>query len=202
MSLGARPVEESDRWRLLEWRNADRVRVVSVDAAVISRDTHATWFDRLLAERAGEVLIVTWDDAPVGVVSLERVDRPQAVCSWGCHLGVTDVPPGVGAVLPVLGLGFGFDGHGMRRMTAQVLGGNRNMLGIHRRLGVPIEGTLREHVRRDDGSTSDVVLYGVLESEWPTIRATAQRLLPAGLRCELDLLLDGFVGRSGPAGLR
>lgn len=202
MTLAVRPVDESDRWRLLEWRNADRVRSVSIDASVISRDTHSAWFDRLLAERAGEVLIVTWDVVPVGIISLERVDRPQAVCSWGCHLGVTDVPPGVGAVLPVIGLGFGFDGHGMRRMTAQVLGGNRNMLGIHRRLGVPIEGTLRAHVRRDDGTTSDVVLYGVLAAEWPGIRSTADRLLPAALRADVDTVLDGFVARSGPASPR
>jgi RimJ/RimL family protein N-acetyltransferase len=183
---------------LLEWRNSDRVRAVSIDGAVIARDTHSAWFDRLLAERADEVLIVSWNDSPVGVVSLERVDRPQAVCSWGCHLGVTDVPPGVGAVLPVIGLGFGFLAHGMRRMTAQVLGGNRNMLGIHRRLGVPIEGTLREHIRRDDGTTTDVVLFGVLESEWPTIRTTAHRLLPATLRNDLEVVLDTFVVRSPP----
>jgi UDP-4-amino-4,6-dideoxy-N-acetyl-beta-L-altrosamine N-acetyltransferase len=193
MSLGLRPVEESDRWTLLEWRNSDRVRVVSIDGAVISRETHSVWFDRLLAERADEVLIVAWDRAPVGVVSLERVDRQQAVCSWGCHLGVTDVPPGVGAVLPVIGLGFGFDCHGMRRMTAQVLGDNRNMRGIHRRLGVPIEGTLREHARRDDGTVSDVVLYGVLRSEWATIRATAADLLPAALRRDLKTVLDGLA---------
>jgi RimJ/RimL family protein N-acetyltransferase len=197
MSLGERPVEESDRWRLLEWRNSERVRAVSIDGAEIGEATHSAWFDRLIAERSDEVIVVTWDGTPVGVVSLERVDRAQAVCSWGCHLGVTDVPPGVGAVLPVLGLGFGFDGHGMRRMTAQVLGGNRNMLGIHRRLGVPIEGTLREHVRHADGSTSDIVLYGALAQEWATIRATAAHLLPTALRGDLDSLLDGFAARSG-----
>ena len=197
MTLGERPVGESDRWRLLEWRNAERVRAVSIDGAEIDEVTHSAWFDRLIAERPDEMIVVTWDAAPVGVVSLERVDRAQAVCSWGCHLGVPDVPPGVGAALPVIGLGFGFDGHGMRRMTAQVLGGNRNMLGIHRRLGVPIEGTLREHVRRDDGSISDVVLYGVLAPEWATLRETAANLFPRALRVDLDTLLDGFAARSG-----
>jgi UDP-4-amino-4,6-dideoxy-N-acetyl-beta-L-altrosamine N-acetyltransferase len=177
---------------MLEWRNADRVRAVSIDAAVIDESTHAAWFDRLLAERADEVLIVTVDEVPVGVVSLERVDRRQGVCSWGCHLGVTEVAPGVGAALPVIGLGFGFDGHDMRRMTAQVLATNRNMVGIHRRLGVPIEGTLREQVLRDDATTSDVVTYGVLRREWPAIRSTAASLLPASVRDGLADVLDGF----------
>ena len=195
MSLAVRPVTEVDRWTLLDWRNESRVRAVSIDDDVIPRATHSAWFDRLLAERASEVLIATIDSAPVGVVSLERVDRGQSVCSWGCHLGV-------GAVLPVIGLGFGFDSHGMRRMTAQVLAGNRNMRGIHRRLGVPVEGTLREHVLRGDGTTSDVVVYGVLRSEWPTIRMTASSLVPATLRRDLDDVLDGFVAGAGPTASR
>ena len=202
MTLDVRPVEESDRWTLLEWRNSERVRAVSIDGAEIDRSTHAAWFDRLLAERTDEVLIVTASEAPVGVVSLERVDRSQAMCSWGCHLGVTDVAPGVGAVLPVIGLGFGFDAHEMRRMTAQVLAGNRNMLGIHRRLGVPIEGTLREQVRRHDGTTSDVVSYGVLRPEWSTIRTTAEALLPSSLRVDLAAVLDGFDAPAGESALR
>lgn len=193
MILGARPVGEADRWRMLEWRNADRVRAVSIDAAVIDESTHSAWFDRLLAERAGEVLIVTVEEVAVGVVSLERVDRSQGVCSWGCHLGVTEVPPGVGAALPVIGLGFGFDAHHMRRMTAQVLATNRNMVGIHRRLGVPIEGTLRGHVLRDDATTSDVITYGVLRHEWHAIRPTAASLLPASVRDGLAGVLDRFV---------
>jgi len=202
MTLDVRPVEESDRWTLLEWRNSERVRAVSIDGAEIDRSTHAAWFDRLLAERTDEVLIVTASEAPVGVVSLERVDRSQAMCSWGCHLGVTDVAPGVGAVLPVIGLGFGFDAHEMRRMTAQVLAGNRNMLGIHRRLGVPIEGTLREQVRRSDGTTSDVVSYGVLRPEWATIRSTADSLLPGALRIDLAAVLDRFGATASPSTAR
>jgi UDP-4-amino-4,6-dideoxy-N-acetyl-beta-L-altrosamine N-acetyltransferase len=198
MTLGVRQVDESDRWRMLGWRNSERIRAVSIDGAVIDEATHSAWFDRLLADRSDEVLIVTMDEDPVGVVSLERVDRLQGVCSWGCHLGVTAVAPGVGAALPVIGLGFGFDGHSMRRMTAQVLAGNRNMLGIHRRLGVTIEGTLREHVRREDATTSDVIMFGVLRSEWPAIRSTASSLLPASVRGGLEEVLAGF-GAPAPA---
>lgn len=202
MTLRVRPVGEIDRWTLLEWRNSERVRAVSIDSTEISESTHSGWFDRLLAERADEVVIVTVDDQPVGVVSLERMDHEQAVCSWGCHLGVTAVSPGVGASLPVIGLGFGFDGHSMRRMTAQVLADNRNMVGIHRRLGIPVEGTLREQLRRPDGMTSDVVTYGVLRPEWADIRVTVRSLMPAAVRTDLDAVLDGFAAHPGREPLR
>jgi RimJ/RimL family protein N-acetyltransferase len=190
MSLTVRPVVEADRWRLRDWRNSERIRAMSVSDDEIDEATHSAWFDRLVSERLDEVLIAVFDDKPVGVVSLERLDSDQGVSSWGCHLGVTEVPPGVGALLPLIGLGFGFGAHSLRRMTAEVLSVNRNMRGIHRRLGIPIEGTRREALRRADGSVCDVVEYGVLRSELPEIRATAAGLLPRSIRADADRLLD------------
>jgi RimJ/RimL family protein N-acetyltransferase len=203
MRIGVRSVVDGDRWRIRDWRNSERIRSVSVDDAEIAEDVHAAWFDRLLAERSDQVLIATGDDEPIGVVSLEHLDVARGIGGWGCYLGVTDVPPGVGAVLPVIGLGFGFDGFGVRRMVAQVLATNRNMRGIHRRLGIVEEGVLRRHARRRDGSAVDVIAYGVLRDEWPGIRATAERLLPASAQVGLGDVLDGFaaggVTGSGPA---
>ena len=193
MSITVRQVGEGDRWRLRDWRNSERIRAMSVNDTEIDESTHSAWFDRLLAERGDQVLIVVHDDRPVGVVSLEHLDLDQRVSSWGCHLGVTEVPPGVGALLPLIGLGFGFGTHSLRRMSAEVLSVNRNMLGIHRRLGVPIEGTRREALRRADGSVCDVVEYGVLPSEFAEIRVAAAALLPRSIRDDATTLLDGLA---------
>jgi len=193
VKLSTRAVDEEDRWRLLEWRNSERVRAMSVDDRPIARDVHATWFDRLLEHRRDQVVVVDVDDSPVGVVSLERLDTGQGTASWGCHLGVVEVPPGLGASLPLIGLGLGFGAHGLRRMSAEVLGDNRNMRGIHRRLGIPVEGTRRAALRRADGAVTDVVEYGVRDDEWPGIRAGAARLLPPSIRGPVGAVLDGLA---------
>ena len=196
MSLAARPPSEDDRQRLLDWRNDERVRSMSVDSSPIDQAKHDAWFDRLLAQRSDEFLVVSWADEPVGVVQLEAMERDQLRCSWGCHLGSTAVPPGLGATLPIIGLGFGFDGHGMRRMYAQVLTSNRNMLGMHRRLKIPQEGQLRDHELRPDGQTVSVNLYGVQRHEWAEIRQQATALLPSAIGSSLNNLLDSFVPRA------
>lgn len=188
--LGQRAVEESDRWRLLDWRNQERVREFSADSDRISRDDHDRWFDRLVAERTDRFLIATIGERPIGVVQLVDLEPDDGRCSWGCHLGETDVPPGTGACLPVLGLGLGFGRFSMRRMTAQVLATNKNMRGIHRRLGVTEEGVLREELRRPNGEVVDVHQYGVLAHEWATIRGRAEQLLPRPVRDELSGILD------------
>ncbi|MGW7753007.1 GNAT family N-acetyltransferase [Streptomyces violaceusniger] len=40
------------------------------------------------------------------------------------------------------------------------------------RLGLAYEGTLRSHMRRQDGTRRDSVYYSLLADEWPTVRDT------------------------------
>lgn len=190
MTLTVRHPVDDDRWRLLDWRNDERVRSVSLNDEIIDRETHSAWFDRMSTSRSDEFLVVAWDGEPAGLVQLESLDPVARTSSWGCHLGRIDVPPGVGASLPVLGLGLGFERHRLRRMHAQVLASNKNMRSIHRRLAIPIERQRREHSRRHDGTLDDLYEYGVLMSEWPAIREAAARLLPSQVRAGVEACLS------------
>ena len=180
--LTLRRLREDDRWRLFDWRNSEHIRAVSLDSAPMQRDGHAAWFDATLATRHDQVLVVEWRARPVGVVQLEAFQPDQGLSSWGCYLGETDVPPGLGAALPLLGLGYGFGAHGLRRMHAQVLGHNDRMRAIHRRIGIVEEGVQRRHLLRPDGTEVDVHLYGVLRDEWPPLLERGLALFPTSLR--------------------
>lgn len=185
MTLSVRSIDPSDRERLLAWRNDPRVRAVSANDAPIEADEHDRWFELTLSERSDWLVLATWGDESVGVVQLTDVDVDDRTASWGCHLGVTEVPPGVGASLPLIGLALGFGRFGARRMVAEVLGHNRNMLSMHRRLAIPREGVRREAVRRSEGEFVDVVEFGVLHDEWPGILDASERLLPTQVRSGL-----------------
>lgn len=188
--LVLRRLREDDRWRLLDWRNQDYVRAVSINSAPIERASHSTWFDRALLNQRELFLIVEWKQRPVGVVRIESWDAEQRLGSWGCHLGELDVPPGLGAALPLLGLGHGFDRLGARKMHAVVLETNTNMLGIHRRLKLEQEGRLERHVLREDGTEVDEIVFGIHENDWPTFKAKAISLFPSTFRTEFQTCLD------------
>jgi UDP-4-amino-4,6-dideoxy-N-acetyl-beta-L-altrosamine N-acetyltransferase len=188
--LVLRRLREDDRWRILDWRNQDYVRAVSINSASIDRTSHSTWFDRALLNQRELFLIVEWKQKPVGVVRIESWDSEQRLGSWGCHLGELDVPPGLGAALPLLGLGHGFDRLGARKMHAVVLETNSNMLGIHRRLKLQQEGRLERNVLREDGTEVDEIVFGIHESEWPAFKAKAISLFPSTFRAEFQTCLD------------
>ena len=187
---GPRP---DDRDRLLAWRNAPRVREVSIDDHEIDADAHARWFAGVLARDDGGFLVVEERGRPVGVVRADREPGSADVCSWSCHLGVDALTPGVGAGLPVLGLGVGFVRLGARRLVAEVLSNNRNMRAVHRRLGIEQEGVRREQVVRASGATLDVHEYGVLRAEWPSIRDRGLAMLPSAVRGDLGRVLDELL---------
>jgi RimJ/RimL family protein N-acetyltransferase len=196
MTLGVRPADAGDLDRLHEWRNAERVRQVSLTDGPIDFATHEAWFARVLAE-GRPLFVAELDGVGVGVIRLDpNVDDPSVV-EWSCHLGTAPVPPGFGAALPIVGIGLGFRG-GARRMVADVLGINRNMRSIHRRLGVPEEGVRRAHVVRASGEFVDLHQYGVLVEEWGPLLERALPMLPSRLRA--DVAAVAGTDASGSAG--
>ena len=48
------------------------------------------------------------------------------------------------------------------------------------RLGAAKDGVLRHHAQRVDGSARDTVMYSILASEWPAIRARLDERLARG----------------------
>lgn len=196
MTLGVRSIEPGDRDRLLTWRNSPRVRAVSTNDRELTEAEHYPWFERMLEQRREELLIVESDGRPVGVVQLEQLDLDQATSSWGVHLGETDVHPAIGATLPVIGLSLGFGRFNLRRMNAVVLSSNKNMVSMHRRLGIEREGVRREMMKRADGSIVDVHEYGVLRDEWRAVVERSSKLLPNAIRSGLAEVVDKLAPSS------
>jgi len=187
-----RDVHESDRTLLLSWRNQEHIRLVSHAEEKINQSEHNEWFSQVLNKRSGQVVVACIDKRPVGVVQIEGLNMSKATAGWGVYLGETSGTFGLGAVLPVIGLALGFDRWGLRRMHSQILSSNNNAVGIHRRLGIPVEGVLREEALRSDGSVVDVILYGVLVAEWAAIHDRAMRLIPRQLGSDLAKILSSL----------
>ena len=195
--LDVRGPRFDDRDRLLRWRNEERVRQVSVNDGIIGVESHARWFEHVIDGDSGLFLIVEVNEVPMGVVRVDHEPATVEVMSWSCHAGVDGLTPGAGASLPVIALGLGFGQHGARRMVADVLSNNKNMRGVHRRLGLKQEGVRRQQVKRATGAVLDVHEFGVLAKEWPEIYGRALSLLPSAIRSDLSHILEslGATGR-------
>jgi len=64
-----------------------------------------------------------------------------------------------------------FEDCGYGRVRIQTDTQNTRSQAAIARLGATREGVLRRHVRREDGSFRDSVVYSVLRNEWPDVKA-------------------------------
>ena len=108
----------------------------------------------------------------VGTSSLGDLSLPDE----RIHLGWTAYAPAVwaSAVNPeckLLLLGHAFEDCELGRVKIQTDNLNTRSQGAIARLGAVREGVLRRHQHRADGTFRDTVVFSILRTEWPAVRA-------------------------------
>ena len=107
----------------------------------------------------------------VGATKLADFDLPNE----SAHIGWTAYDPGVwgSAVNPeakLLLLDLAFRS-GFGRVKIQADANNARSRAAIEKLGAQLDGVLRRHKRRADGSWRDSAVYSVIIDEWPAVRA-------------------------------
>src|SRR5262249_38304344 len=65
-----------------------------------------------------------------------------------------------------------FDRLGITRVEFKTDALNARSRAAIRRIGATEEGTLRSHMRRQNGSIRDSVYFSIIASEWPVVKAS------------------------------
>lgn len=86
---------------------------------------------------------------------------------------------GTNAESKLLLLGHAFDTVGCVAVEFRTHWLNRQSRAAIERLGAKQDGVLRQHTRMPDGTLRDTVVYSILDSEWPAVRAQLRYRLAA-----------------------
>ena len=134
-------------------------------------DSRALVASRFLA--AGRVVyaIRLVDGTLVGTSSLLEID----LANESIHLGATLYGrrwwgTAVNPEAKLLLLAHCFDDCGFGRVKIQTDALNTHSQAAIAKLGARREGVLRRHLRREDGTFRDTVVYSILADEWPDVR--------------------------------
>ena len=140
-------------------------------APVSVEDSRALVTSRFLV--AGRVVyaIRLVDGQLVGTSSLFEID----LANESVHLGATLYGrrwwgTAVNPEAKLLLLAHCFDDCGFGRVKIQTDALNTHSQAAIAKLGARREGVLRRHLRREDGTFRDTVVYSILADEWPAVR--------------------------------
>jgi N-acetyltransferase len=144
-------------------------------------DSRALVTSRFLTPGRVVYAIRLLDGTFVGTSSLLEID----LANESVHLGATLYGrrwwgTAVNPEAKLLLLTHCFDDCGFGRVKIQTDALNAHSQAAIAKLGAHREGVLRRHVRREDGTFRDTVVYSILADEWPAVRD--------GLRARLDAL--------------
>jgi UDP-4-amino-4,6-dideoxy-N-acetyl-beta-L-altrosamine N-acetyltransferase len=157
---------EDDLELVREWRTREDIARRMNTPGPESAEAQRAWFERRREDDASEHWMVRVDGEPVGVVNLAEIDRRHGRASVGYYLGRPERAP-IGALVMayLLNDAFAREDLGLRKLSGEVLGDNERVLRVHEMLGYRRVGTLRDHIRKNDG-WHDVVLWEMLREDW------------------------------------
>jgi UDP-4-amino-4,6-dideoxy-N-acetyl-beta-L-altrosamine N-acetyltransferase len=169
-----RPVQDTDRDLILQWRNSERVRANMFNDHIISHEEHLAWFQRITKEPIPLFLVFEYLRRPLGIVSITRIDRLNNRCLWGFYLGETDGPPESGMVMAYMGLAYIFEHLKIRKLCSEAFVFNQGSIRFHQKLGFTQEGIFVKHVLKN-GFYQDIISFALFEEDWPNIKASLNR---------------------------
>ncbi len=133
--------------------------------------------EELLAKQAAGIdlpftTLLRPSEVPVGMTRYLDIDRPDR----NVEVGGTWLRPElwrspVNTESKLLMFSHAFDDEGCERVQIKTDVLNVRSQRAIERLGAVREGVLRRHILRPDGRFRDSVVYSVLRSEWPTVKA-------------------------------
>lgn len=168
MTCRLRKITEADLEQVRLWRMLPDITRYMYTEPQISPEQQRAWFERISRSDRDLVWIVELTDGnlPVGVLSLNDIDRVHSRCAWAYYLG-SDQARGksLGKLLECNIYDHVFLTMGLNRLWCEVLAFNDRVVKLHETFGSKVEGILRSHIIKH-GEAHDVVRMAILRAEW------------------------------------
>ena len=132
------------------------------------------------------------DGILVGGTMFVSLDPVSGVCEVGCWLEPAAEGQGLITQVVRMMIDWVFRVRGLARAEWRTLPDNTRSISVAKRLGMSLDGTLRQHSPGSDGVRHDKQIWSVLATEWPEPNHPAHS--DAGVKVELDKLMRAFLG--------
>lgn len=160
----------SQQARVREIRNQDGVRAAMYSDHLITIDEHQRWLARLANDPSQIVFAVLDENAqPVGVVSLNAIDRLHRKSDWAFYLAESE-RGGLGAALECALINFAFDALHLEKLNCEVIETNETVVRLHKKFHFVEEGFRRANIEKY-GKRIGVFLLGLTREDWMSRQA-------------------------------
>jgi UDP-4-amino-4,6-dideoxy-N-acetyl-beta-L-altrosamine N-acetyltransferase len=155
-------------------RNTDNIRKYMYTDHIIEKDEHLRWLSSLRSSEANKVWVIQYFGKPIGIVSLNNINRRQRTADWAFYIREDLQGKGLGAAIEFQLIELAFNDEGLEKLNCEVLELNPGVVKLHMKFGFKQEGIRRKNILKE-GRRIDVHLLGILKEEWAEIKPQLQR---------------------------
>ncbi len=169
-----RPLERDGAPTLLPWVNDPDVIANLIMYTPKNLQSELEFIERAYKSDTEIILGIALkaDDKLIGTTGLHRIDWKNRNCLFGILIGdKTEWGKGYGAETTHLMVSYAFETLGMHRVWLHVYEYNHRGIRAYEKAGFVREGVLRQ-ARYHNGEFYDVIVMGLLRSEWEARRHT------------------------------
>ena len=160
---------------LREIRNEENVRKWMYTDHIIGVNEHLAWINQLKKDDRQIVFVVLNNKrTPLGVVSINAIDRIHRKADWGYYLTDTARRQGMGSTLLYSFINFVFDSLGIEKLNCGIIEGNDISIKLHKKFLFQEEGFRRSDLLKN-GSRISVHLLGLTKEGWLAGREEVQK---------------------------
>jgi len=159
-TLVFRPATDADMWDIHAWRNTQKVRAAMLTQHQITKDEHATWWARKMADPSFRMMLLEEDNVVKAVQIFFDIHEDKS--AWWAFYFTPHAPEDMGPMLKfwksteLSGLSYAFDILGLDRLICEVLRSNPGVLNWHKRFGfMPCDPSISDNADAYDLEVMD-----------------------------------------------
>jgi len=149
--VGLRPFKTEDFKATFPWRQDGELRkLAQFHSFPVTEELEQDWIDSILKNRSDKTVYYAIENIEekklIGYFLLKDINWVNRVAWLGIIIGeLSDRGKGYGKVSLELGLGYAFDYLNLRKISLEVLSGNKAAIALYNKAGFIEEGVLKKH---------------------------------------------------------
>ncbi|MDI3477373.1 MAG: diamine N-acetyltransferase [Thermoanaerobacterium sp.] len=170
MGLELKKINQDDLELIMNWRMKPEVTKYMYTDPILTMETQLMWFNQIINDNNSKYWIIKFDNAKIGLISLNNIDYKNKRCYWAYYIGDTSFRgKGIATILECNIYDYVFYILELNKLCCEVLSFNEKVISIHKKFGSEIEGVLKQHIFKN-GKFYDVITMGITKDKWNNIR--------------------------------
>ncbi len=149
---------------VLTWRVMPEITRFMFNDIEFDIENQRQWFKTISSDDSCRHWVIYVDGQPIGLIYLDNIDMKCHRSSWGYYIGEEDSRHLGGLILPYF-YTYCFSQLGLKKLVAEVMDGNDNIIKIHRLHGYRTVGTYKDHIYKND-RYHDVHVFELHADDW------------------------------------